>query len=102
MVYLQPVSIFFAGERPSVLWCFYFNMTDGSVLQDQDHILPSNVFMCSGPDGVLSHEYAIKQVSHTSTQHKQLICLDVHGGIIGTKQQTFLIAGRVDLQQDPP
>lgn len=49
------------GDRPSVLWCFYFNMTDGSALQDQDHDLPSNIFMCSGPDGALSHEYAIKQ-----------------------------------------
>ncbi|XP_075888216.1 rab proteins geranylgeranyltransferase component A 1 isoform X2 [Nelusetta ayraudi] len=49
------------GDRPSALWCFYFNMADGSALQDQDHDLPSNVFMCSGPDGGLSHEYAIKQ-----------------------------------------
>lgn len=66
---LQPVSIFCAGDRPSALWCFYFNMADGSALQDQVHDLPSNVFMCSGPDGGLSHEYAIKQVTHIhSTQ----------------------------------
>uniref|UniRef100_A0A674NLF8 CHM Rab escort protein n=1 Tax=Takifugu rubripes TaxID=31033 RepID=A0A674NLF8_TAKRU len=46
---------------PSVLWCLYFNITDGSGLETEGHDLPSNVYMCSGPDGGLSHENAIKQ-----------------------------------------
>uniref|UniRef100_A0A671TQW9 Rab proteins geranylgeranyltransferase component A n=1 Tax=Sparus aurata TaxID=8175 RepID=A0A671TQW9_SPAAU len=46
---------------PSVLWCLYFNMADGSGLEAEGHNLPSNVYMCSGPDGGLGHEHAIKQ-----------------------------------------
>nr|XP_033466086.1 rab proteins geranylgeranyltransferase component A 1 [Epinephelus lanceolatus] len=46
---------------PSVLWCMYFNMADGSGLEVEGHDLPSNVYMCSGPDGALGHEHAIKQ-----------------------------------------
>lgn len=52
-----------AENRPSVLWCLYFNITDGSGLEPQGHDLPSNVYLCSGPDGALSHENAIKQVN---------------------------------------
>uniref|UniRef100_A0A8D3DZS1 Rab proteins geranylgeranyltransferase component A n=1 Tax=Scophthalmus maximus TaxID=52904 RepID=A0A8D3DZS1_SCOMX len=48
-------------ERPSVLWCLYFNMADGSAAQVEGHDLPSNVHMCSGPDGGLGHEHAITQ-----------------------------------------
>ncbi|XP_061596449.1 rab proteins geranylgeranyltransferase component A 1 [Cololabis saira] len=47
--------------RPSVLWCLYFNMVDGSSLVAEGHRLPSNVHLCSGPDGSLSHEHAVKQ-----------------------------------------
>uniref|UniRef100_A0A3P8WYU8 Rab proteins geranylgeranyltransferase component A n=1 Tax=Cynoglossus semilaevis TaxID=244447 RepID=A0A3P8WYU8_CYNSE len=47
---------------PSVLWCLYFNMVDGSGVQVQRQDLPSNVYMCSGPDGALGHEHAISQV----------------------------------------
>ncbi|XP_073336013.1 rab proteins geranylgeranyltransferase component A 1 [Pagrus major] len=46
---------------PSVLWCLYFNMADGSGLEVEGHDLPSNVYMCSGPDGGLGHEHAVKQ-----------------------------------------
>uniref|UniRef100_A0AAQ4QQB9 RAE1/2 domain-containing protein n=2 Tax=Gasterosteus aculeatus aculeatus TaxID=481459 RepID=A0AAQ4QQB9_GASAC len=46
---------------PSVLWCLYFNMADGSGLDVKGHDLPSNVFVCSGPDGGLSHEHAVRQ-----------------------------------------
>ncbi|CAF97265.1 unnamed protein product, partial [Tetraodon nigroviridis] len=49
------------GNCPSVLWCLYFNITDGSGLEAQGHNLPSNVYVCSGPDGALGHENAIKQ-----------------------------------------
>ncbi|XP_041808306.1 rab proteins geranylgeranyltransferase component A 1 [Chelmon rostratus] len=46
---------------PSVLWCLYFNMADGSGLEVEGHDLPSNVHVCSGPDGGLGHEHAIRQ-----------------------------------------
>ncbi|XP_034406575.1 rab proteins geranylgeranyltransferase component A 1 [Cyclopterus lumpus] len=46
---------------PSVLWCLYFNMADGSGLEVEGHDLPSNVFLCSGPDGALGHEHAVRQ-----------------------------------------
>uniref|UniRef100_A0A3B4H732 Rab proteins geranylgeranyltransferase component A n=1 Tax=Pundamilia nyererei TaxID=303518 RepID=A0A3B4H732_9CICH len=45
----------------SVLWCLYFNMADGSGVEPEGHDLPSNVYVCSGPDGALGHEHAIKQ-----------------------------------------
>ena len=51
-----------AESRPSVLWGLYFNMADGSALQAEGHDLPSNVHVCSGPDGSLGHEHAIRQV----------------------------------------
>uniref|UniRef100_A0A8C5E7H5 Rab proteins geranylgeranyltransferase component A n=2 Tax=Gouania willdenowi TaxID=441366 RepID=A0A8C5E7H5_GOUWI len=47
--------------RPSVLWCLYFNMEDGSAMEVEGHDLPSNVYVCSGPDGELGHEHAITQ-----------------------------------------
>ncbi|XP_069395473.1 rab proteins geranylgeranyltransferase component A 1 [Paralichthys olivaceus] len=49
------------GERPSVLWCLYFNMPDGAAVEVDGHNLPSNVYVCSGPDGELGHEHAITQ-----------------------------------------
>lgn len=48
-------------NRPAVLWCLYFNMADGSGVEPEGHDLPSNVYVCSGPDGALGHEHAIKQ-----------------------------------------
>ncbi|XP_017297320.1 rab proteins geranylgeranyltransferase component A 1 [Kryptolebias marmoratus] len=47
--------------RPFVLWCFYFNMADGSAVEVEGHQLPCNVYVCSGPDGSLGHEHAVKQ-----------------------------------------
>ncbi|XP_054611105.1 rab proteins geranylgeranyltransferase component A 1 isoform X2 [Dunckerocampus dactyliophorus] len=49
------------AERPSVLWCLYFNMEDGSGVEVQGQHVPSNVYLCSGPDGALGHEHAIRQ-----------------------------------------
>ncbi|XP_068187818.1 rab proteins geranylgeranyltransferase component A 1 [Antennarius striatus] len=48
-------------DSPSVLWCLFFNMADGSGLEVEGHNLPSNVYLCSGPDGALGHDHAIKQ-----------------------------------------
>ncbi|KAM3869029.1 rab proteins geranylgeranyltransferase component A 1 [Diretmus argenteus] len=45
---------------PSVLWCFYFNMPDGSGLEVEGHDLPSNVYVCSGPDSGLGHQHSVK------------------------------------------
>uniref|UniRef100_A0A8C8DIM4 RAE1/2 domain-containing protein n=1 Tax=Oryzias sinensis TaxID=183150 RepID=A0A8C8DIM4_9TELE len=47
--------------RPSVLWSLYFNMADGSVPGVGGQGLPSNVHVCSGPEGSLDHEHSIKQ-----------------------------------------
>ncbi|XP_051903616.1 rab proteins geranylgeranyltransferase component A 1 isoform X1 [Hippocampus zosterae] len=49
-------------SRPDVLWCFYFNVDDGGAGAEPDgDRLPSNVYVCSGPDAELGHERAIKQ-----------------------------------------
>ncbi|XP_070712147.1 rab proteins geranylgeranyltransferase component A 1 isoform X2 [Pempheris klunzingeri] len=48
-------------DCPSVLWCLYFNMADGSGLEVEGHDLPSNVHVCSGPDGAVGHDHAIRQ-----------------------------------------
>lgn len=66
-----------AENCPSVLWCLYFNMADGSGLQAEGHDLPSNVHMCSGPDGGLSHEHAIRQVTCTHTQEVAFRSCDI-------------------------
>ncbi|KAK2882342.1 rab proteins geranylgeranyltransferase component A 1 [Channa argus] len=57
-------------RRPSVRWCLYFNMADGSGVEVEGHNLPSNVYVCSGPDADLGHEHAIKQAK--SIFHKIL------------------------------
>ncbi|KAM6984357.1 rab proteins geranylgeranyltransferase component A 1 [Tautogolabrus adspersus] len=46
---------------PSVHWCLYFNVADGSGLEVEGYDLPSNVYVCSGPDSALGHDHAIKQ-----------------------------------------
>ncbi|XP_074529250.1 rab proteins geranylgeranyltransferase component A 1 [Halichoeres trimaculatus] len=48
-------------NHPSVLWCLYFNMVDSSGLEVEGYDLPSNVYVCSGPDASLGHDHAIKQ-----------------------------------------
>ncbi|XP_034034118.1 rab proteins geranylgeranyltransferase component A 1 [Thalassophryne amazonica] len=49
------------GNRPSVLWCLYFNMADGAAVQVEGYNLPSNVHVCAGPDVTLGHEGAVTQ-----------------------------------------
>lgn len=61
----QPDRFYLSAENcPSVLWCLYFNIADGLGLEAEGHDLPDNVYICSGPDSGLSHEHAIKQVTH--------------------------------------
>lgn len=49
-------------EKPRILWALYFNMRDSSDIDRncyQD--LPSNVYVCSGPDCALGNDNAVKQ-----------------------------------------
>ncbi|NXF71542.1 RAE2 geranylgeranyltransferase, partial [Sclerurus mexicanus] len=49
-------------EKPRVLWAVYFNMRDSSgVEKDSYDGLPSNVYVCSGPDSALGNDCAVKQ-----------------------------------------
>lgn len=49
-------------RKPRLLWALYFNMRDSSgVSQSSYSGLPSNVYVCSGPDCALGNEHAVKQ-----------------------------------------
>ncbi|XP_044538749.1 rab proteins geranylgeranyltransferase component A 1 [Gracilinanus agilis] len=49
-------------EKPKILWALYFNMRDSSgINKDSYNDLPSNVYVCSGPDCFLGSELAVKQ-----------------------------------------
>lgn len=48
--------------KPRVLWALYFNMRDSSGISRSSYSgLPSNVYVCSGPDCGLGNEHAVKQ-----------------------------------------
>ncbi|XP_071425503.1 rab proteins geranylgeranyltransferase component A 1 [Pithys albifrons albifrons] len=49
-------------EKPRVLWAVYFNMRDSSGVEKNSYNgLPSNVYVCSGPDSALGNDCAVKQ-----------------------------------------
>lgn len=49
-------------EKPRLLWALYFNMRDSSdISRDCYNDLPSNVYVCSGPDSGLGNDNAVKQ-----------------------------------------
>ncbi|NXC66909.1 RAE2 geranylgeranyltransferase, partial [Anhinga anhinga] len=49
-------------EKPRVLWAVYFNMRDSSGVDKKSYEgLPSNVYVCSGPDSALGNDCAVKQ-----------------------------------------
>ncbi|NXX75765.1 RAE1 geranylgeranyltransferase, partial [Urocolius indicus] len=49
-------------EKPRVLWAVYFNMRDSSGVEKNTYDgLPSNVYICSGPDSALGNDCAVKQ-----------------------------------------
>ncbi|NXN33085.1 RAE2 geranylgeranyltransferase, partial [Nycticryphes semicollaris] len=51
-----------ALEKPRVLWAVYFNMRDSSGIDRNSYVgLPSNVYVCSGPDPALGNDCAVKQ-----------------------------------------
>ncbi|XP_045651814.1 rab proteins geranylgeranyltransferase component A 2 [Ursus americanus] len=48
--------------KPRLLWALYFNMRDSSEISRSSYNgLPSNVYVCSGPDCGLGSEHAVKQ-----------------------------------------
>lgn len=48
--------------KPRLLWALYFNMRDSSGISRSSYEgLPSNVYVCSGPDCALGNEHAVKQ-----------------------------------------
>ncbi|XP_003765679.2 rab proteins geranylgeranyltransferase component A 2-like [Sarcophilus harrisii] len=56
-------------EKPNLLWALYFNMRDSSgINRDSYSDLPSNMYICSGPDCFLGSEHAVKQ-AQTFFQH---------------------------------
>uniref|UniRef100_A0A452RSB6 Rab proteins geranylgeranyltransferase component A n=1 Tax=Ursus americanus TaxID=9643 RepID=A0A452RSB6_URSAM len=58
-------------EKPRLLWALYFNMRDSSdVSRNSYNDLPSNVYVCSGPDCGLGNDNAVKQAERLF----QLIC----------------------------
>ncbi|XP_048191476.1 rab proteins geranylgeranyltransferase component A 1 isoform X2 [Perognathus longimembris pacificus] len=49
-------------EKPRILWSLYFNMRDSSdISRNCYNDLPSNVYVCSGPDCGLGNDKAVKQ-----------------------------------------
>uniref|UniRef100_A0ABI7W3E9 Rab proteins geranylgeranyltransferase component A n=1 Tax=Felis catus TaxID=9685 RepID=A0ABI7W3E9_FELCA len=49
-------------EKPRLLWALYFNMRDSSdVSRNSYNDLPSNIYVCSGPDCGLGNDNAVKQ-----------------------------------------
>ncbi|OCT66000.1 rab proteins geranylgeranyltransferase component A 2 [Xenopus laevis] len=48
--------------KPKVLWALYFNMRDSSGVPRQSYVgLPSNVYVCSGPDHCFGNDNAVQQ-----------------------------------------
>lgn len=49
-------------RKPRLLWALYFNMRDSSGVGRSSYTrLPSNVYVCAGPDAGLGSELAVKQ-----------------------------------------
>jgi hypothetical protein len=49
-------------RKPRLLWALYFNMRDSSGVSRSSYCdLPSNVYVCSGPDSGLGNEHAVNQ-----------------------------------------
>uniref|UniRef100_A0ABM5EVM9 Rab proteins geranylgeranyltransferase component A n=1 Tax=Pogona vitticeps TaxID=103695 RepID=A0ABM5EVM9_9SAUR len=50
------------GQKPQILWSVYFNMRDSSGIDRASYDnLPSNLYVCSGPDSALGNDCAVKQ-----------------------------------------
>nr|XP_033801766.1 rab proteins geranylgeranyltransferase component A 1 [Geotrypetes seraphini]XP_033801767.1 rab proteins geranylgeranyltransferase component A 1 [Geotrypetes seraphini] len=56
-------------EKPQILWALYFNMRDSTGIDRSSYeALPSNVYVCSGPDPHLGNEQAVKQAESIFNQ----------------------------------
>ncbi|XP_056394213.1 rab proteins geranylgeranyltransferase component A 1 isoform X2 [Hyla sarda] len=56
-------------EKPQVLWVLYFNMRDSSGIDRQSYTgLPSNLYVCSGPDPGFGYDGAIQQAENIFRQ----------------------------------
>ncbi|XP_029462447.1 rab proteins geranylgeranyltransferase component A 1 [Rhinatrema bivittatum] len=56
-------------EKPRVLWALYFNMRNSTGIDRVSYEgLPSNVYVCSGPDPHLRNEHAVKQAESIFSQ----------------------------------
>ncbi|XP_069841806.1 rab proteins geranylgeranyltransferase component A 2-like isoform X2 [Dendropsophus ebraccatus] len=56
-------------EKPQALWVLYFNMRDSSGIDRQVYTgLPSNVYVCSGPDTCFGYDGAIQQAENIFRQ----------------------------------
>ncbi|XP_053130057.1 rab proteins geranylgeranyltransferase component A 1 isoform X2 [Hemicordylus capensis] len=49
------------AQKPRILWAVYFNMRDSSGVDRASYNYPANVYVCSGPDGALGNDCAVKQ-----------------------------------------
>ncbi|KAM9323836.1 rab proteins geranylgeranyltransferase component A 1 [Gastrophryne carolinensis] len=50
------------AEKPLALWLLYFNMRDSSAVERESYLgLPSNVFVCGGPDSAVGYDRAVQQ-----------------------------------------
>ncbi|XP_077142597.1 rab proteins geranylgeranyltransferase component A 1 [Ranitomeya variabilis] len=56
-------------KKPQVLWVLYFNMRDSSVIERQSYTgLPSNVYVCSGPDTSFGYDVSVQQAENIFRQ----------------------------------
>lgn len=56
-------------DKPQALWVLYFNMRDSSGIERQSYTgLPSNVYVCSGPDPCFGYDGAIQQAENIFRQ----------------------------------
>ncbi|KAF7244924.1 Rab proteins geranylgeranyltransferase component A 1 [Varanus komodoensis] len=50
------------GQKPQILWLVYFNMRDSSGVDRTSYEnVPSNIYICSGPDPALGNDCAVRQ-----------------------------------------
>lgn len=60
------------SSRPTVLWALYFNMLDTSKMESSStsscYDLPSNVYVCTGPDVNLGCDFSIKLAENVFRQ----------------------------------
>ncbi|KAG9338934.1 hypothetical protein JZ751_024324, partial [Albula glossodonta] len=56
------------SEKPTLLWALYYNMRDSTAVDKSGYSLPSNVYLCTGPDAALGSDHAISQAESVFQQ----------------------------------